>query len=139
MANQGSQHLNRQDRIYVEAYEKEKCLGRWLEAHGLTRDLCNDLPNIGYMAFHDDSPVAVIFLRLVEGRMGIIDGLCTDPKARPDIRNRAIDLLVERVMERAKELEFKKVIAWSQDAHTLERSLKHGFERMPDSMIFYKG
>jgi N-acetylglutamate synthase-like GNAT family acetyltransferase len=69
--------------------------------------------------------------------MGLIDGLCTNPDASPESRNMAIDTLVQQVLDTARKVDMKSLVAWSRDSNTLERSFRHGFERFPAVMITY--
>lgn len=119
---------------FIEAEHKDHLVS-WLEKRNLPKNLAEDLPTIGLIAFKDSLPIAVAFLRQTEGNLGIFDGLCTNPDAPAHMRHFAIDKLTAEIIDIAKDFEFTAIIAWSEDAGTLERSVKHGFRRMPQSLI----
>ena len=122
----------------VVEYKKEshlKFIENWLVAHELSVDLAKDLPRIGFLAFDNELGVAAGFLRLVESDYLILDSLITNPKAYSGSRDMAIDLVVKKLIEKAKEMQKYKIIANSTDANTLLRSKKHGFKEMPHTMI----
>lgn len=112
-----------------------KFVKSWLKLRDMDESLAEDLPQIGYMAFVGDLPVAAGFLRQVEGNAAQIDSVITDPKADPKIRNEAIDAIVERLIDFARKDGVKMILSFSIDAHTLERSKKHGFKQLPHTVI----
>lgn len=66
----------------------------------------------------------------------MLDGLVTDPEAPAPLRDKAIDLVVAKVFGIAKELGIKGLMAHTRDNNTLYRSLKFGFVRSQDALIF---
>lgn len=113
----------------------EKFVRTWLKARNLSEDLCENHPAIGLIAIHNEVPIAVGFLRQVEGGFGMFDGLCTNPKMESLVRNKAIDMLVDELIHVAKSFEMKAIIAWSVDMGTLIRAERHGFKKMNDQLI----
>lgn len=110
-------------------------LNVWLDKHGEPTVGMIDVPNSAYVAVDGDYPVAVAFLRLVEGGYGIIDGLCTNPNSSSVFRNDAIDSLVSRIITECQCLGLRKLMAYSVDAGVLLRSKKHGFSSLNHVMI----
>lgn len=86
-----------------------------------------DLPENGYIVFKGDQCVGMGFLRLVEGFYGMMDGYITDPTALPNLRNQALEEITNALIERAKELKLKKVLAFAIDPNILKRAHEHGF------------
>jgi hypothetical protein len=80
-------------------------------------------------------PVAVAFLRQSEGGVGILEGLATNPDASGSDRNNAIDCLIEMIVLAAEKLEIRYLLSYSRDKSTLERSKKHGFDVVPQTLI----
>lgn len=99
----------------------------FLERRNLPTNLVYKLPEIGCIAFLGDSPIAMGFIRGIEGDAGMFDGFITDPSQHPSIRNEALDAVMKHLIERAKEEKLSKVVGYILDAHMLSRSLKHGF------------
>jgi undecaprenyl pyrophosphate synthase len=98
----------------------------------------SDMPRIGYVIFNDHFPVAMAFLRRVEGNIAQLDGLCTNPSASSKERHEAIWLAVEEVMKACKELKIKHVMSFSTDAAIIDRSSNHGFSKHPAQVIYAK-
>lgn len=121
---------------YFDADEDLLTLNEWLKEwdHG-EMDRAN-IPAIGFMVSEDDTPIAACFLRRCEGKVGILDGLATNPAVPGPLRHVAIDAAVKMLIEEAKRCEITTLIAWTQDASTLVRGLgRHGFRKLPDTMI----
>lgn len=110
-------------------------IASWLRERGCSDDDGLDLPEIGYISFSEDVPVAVAFLRRCEGRHGILEGLVSNPYASSLERHLGIDLAVREVILCARRLKLKEIIAYSKDDGTLERSLNHGFLKLPHTLI----
>lgn len=121
----------------VEQYEEDhkEVLAEWFQARDLDSNLLNDVPLTGAVAFCYEKPVAIGFLRYVEGQYALIDGLVTDPAALPDVRDKAIDELVRHLVLMAKRSGTRRIMAHSVDKNTILRSQRHGFETLPDTMI----
>lgn len=81
-------------------------------------------------------PVAAIFLRYCEGNYALVDGLITDPAQPSHVRDKALDLLIKRIVKRAKG---RKVLAFTTDDGILERVKKLGFTHQPHSFVIWEG
>ena len=124
----------------IEEFKKEEHLEfllSWLRARNKGPEVADNLPAFGYIAYHHSRPVATAFLRQVEGNLGICEGLCTNPEASSNVRSIAIDSLIEQLIETAKAIDIKALIAWSQDKNTLERSVRHGFNKTADELLVF--
>ena len=73
-------------------------LCHWLDARSLSIWKKEHVPQIGYVALADESPIVVGFLRLLEGNSAMLDGLCSNPDASAEKRNEAIDLVVQALL-----------------------------------------
>ncbi len=111
------------------------CITSWLAHRNLRTEAAHELPEVGYVAMDKGRPIVAGFIRRVEGGWGMLDSLVTDPLAPAEIRDKAIDILVCRLFKEAKYLKIKQFLAFSRDDNTLVRSLKHGFKKLPDTVI----
>lgn len=107
----------------------------WLARHKAYLPGHDEMPAIGYMAYDGQQAIACGFLRKVEGGMGQLDGLCTNPEALPSKRHDAIDLVVNRILDEAKALGMRNLLAMSTDKSVLMRSQRHGFKSCPHTLI----
>lgn len=107
----------------------------WLSARNMDAKLASEPPEIGFIAFDDKTPVCAAFIRRVEGGIGLLENLVTNPKADSLVRHVAIDLIVERIIEEAKAIKLTGLLAYSEDNGTLKRSIGHGFRVMPHVLI----
>ena len=105
----------------------------WLLRRKLSISLADNLPRLGWIAFEDE-PVGCIFVREVEGSMGLVDGLITDLSIHPYKRHRAIEALVKHMIQECRG-RFFYLMAYSVDAGTLKRSLRHGFKELQHKVI----
>lgn len=107
----------------------------WMNKRGLSLLPKNELPSIGYMVYSNYVPVAAGFLRRCEGNISLLDSLIADPECSFEVRNACIDLLVSHLLSEAKKYDIKRVISYSVNVRTLERSKKHGFVVQPHQVI----
>lgn len=100
-------------------------------------DICmKTLPKIGYIAFLDNIPIAAGFLRRVEGNVvAQIDGLTSNPFFGSIIRHKGITLVINQLIDDAKELKLKGVYAFTLDADTLRRAESLGFRAVSHSTL----
>lgn len=116
--------------------EHAKYLREWLLFYGRDLKVLEELPEIGTLVSGEkEGPIVAAFLRQVEGNYVMLDGLIANPKIRGRSRSHAIDLAVEGVLRRAKKRKFKYVIATTKDALVIERSFRHGFQKLPHTVI----
>lgn len=103
-------------------------LAQWLTERGLDASVIDELPRIGYVAYHKGLPISAAFLRLMEGdSTSMVDSMVSDPKADAKLRDQANSLLTDRLIQEARVLGLKQVIALSIDPNTIERAKRHGF------------
>jgi len=107
----------------------------WLSARDCYLPHHSEIPKIGFVAYEGKDMVAMGFIRRVEGNYGQLDGLVSNPDMPPKLRSQAIDLVTQKIIEKAKSLKIKTLVAFTKDKNTLVRSFSHGFGQLPDTMI----
>jgi hypothetical protein len=110
-------------------------MSSWLSARNIPLWEETSVPKVGFISLKDEVPVAMGFLRLIEGRLGMIDGLLSNPAASGADRSNAIDLIVTQLIDVAKQMHLQGIISFSVDPNTLTRSHKFGFEEKKDQTI----
>ena len=116
--------------MYVKKAEAadKMYVGVMLRSQGLeAEEALRFLPETGFLAWHEGFPVAAGYLRRVEGGYGWIDSLVTDATAPGASRNEALDLITTALVEEARRLELRGIIAFTKDQNTYSRAMKHGF------------
>lgn len=93
------------------------------------------LPKVGYIAFIDNMPVAAGFLRRLEPCYAHLDTLCSNAYCGSLLRHEGIKLVVDSLIEDAKRLKLKGIVAFTKDVGTLERAKTLGFHVIPQTMI----
>lgn len=113
----------------------KECL-ELLTSRGLPSSHKESLPAFGLMVLdNDSSPIAMGYLRSIEGNMAMIDGLTTHLDKPATVRNEALDRLVSKLVKVAKVNNIKGLICFSHDINTLLRSSRHGFTLLPDQRV----
>lgn len=104
--------------------------------HDLQSVNYKSLPKIGYIALLGKQPVFAGFLRRVEGdELAQFDGFTSNPYFGSQIRNKAINEVIERLMIEAKDLKLKGIYAFTVDKSILERAIKLGFKLTSYALI----
>lgn len=93
------------------------------------------LPKIGYIAIMNGLPIAAGFLRRLEPCYAHIDTLVSNAYCGSILRHKGIAGVVEGLIEEAKHLKLKGLVAHSQDKGTLERAKSLGFHIVPETII----
>lgn len=94
-----------------------------------------EMPKIGFVVYDDKTPVSIGCLRKIEGGFAFIDGLCTNPKCAPELRNIANDLIATKLMVTAKEMGLRAIVGYTMDPNTLERAKRHGYKVLADTLF----
>lgn len=111
-------------------------ISEWLVKRGLTVPKVEQYPKVGFIVRnHREQPIAAGHLRMVEGGYAQLDGLVSNPDASPKDRNQALDLVVETLLNHAKQLGITEVISFTIDKSIEKRSTKHGFKAVPHRLI----
>jgi hypothetical protein len=95
------------------------------------------LPKLGFIAYCNSEYqyIAAGFLRMVEGNIAQIDTLVTNPAIESSIRHEALNLIVDKLLESAKELKLLGVYAFTSDYSTIKRAEETGFRVKNQSVI----
>lgn len=93
------------------------------------------LPLCGYLATDSATVVAVGFLRIVEGGYAQLDTLVTNGDLSSDMRHEGVAMVVNSLIERAKDLKLKGILAFTQDQGVLLRAAALGFKLVPQTII----
>lgn len=93
------------------------------------------LPKIGYIALLGGHPIAAGFLRRVEGGYAQIDTLTSNKNFGSLVRHQGIKLVVDTLLQDAKDLKLHGIIAFSTDDGVLSRAEQLGFKSLPHSLI----
>lgn len=104
-----------------EAFDKVK---EWAPSY-LTRE---DLPRHVWIAYHEDKPIAMAALRMSEHPMCVLDSMATCSAAPAEARNEALDFLTCAIADKAKELGYKTIFAYTTESSIITRALKHKFD-----------
>lgn len=116
-------------------YEDLDSINQWLAKRDTPPVTRHALPEIGYMAWHHNKPVAAIFLRRCEGRTGIVDSLITNPEESPEVRNFALDELIKFIIEKAPKYNITHLLGFSRDENTITRATRLGFVQSPYTVV----
>ena len=93
------------------------------------------LPKIGFMASIDGTPVAVGFLRRLEGGYAQLDTLVSNGNLSSELRHEGVSALVDSLIQAAKDLKLKGIVAHTQDQGVLKRALSLGFRVVQQAII----
>ena len=93
------------------------------------------LPKVGFITYIGDMPVAAGLLRRVEPCFAQIDTLVSNAYCGGMIRHDGIRLVVDALIEEAKRLDLKGIVAHTQDKGVLERAAALGFHVVPQTII----
>jgi hypothetical protein len=98
------------------------------------------LPKIGFIAMDDTAfgfkiPIACGFLRIVEGDFAQLDTLVSEKQASSQMRHEGISMVVNALIEEAKRLKMKGIIAFTTDLSVIARARTLGFNTMPETVI----
>lgn len=96
------------------------------------------LPKTGYIAFYGNQPIAAGFLRRVEGGIAQIDTLTSNPYFGSQIRHEGIRVVVDSLIEDAKDLKLQGIIAFTKDEGVLNRAKSIGFNVVDQTIISLK-
>lgn len=114
--------------VIIRAYKDDyDLIASWLFQRNIDLWQKSYVPKVGFVATVDEKPVAMGFIRDVEGNLCMLDGLITDPTQLPEVRNKAIDSVVKKLIDTAKELNYMGMIALTVEETVIKRSLRHNF------------
>lgn len=116
-------------------YDKPLIL-QWLADRDMSSDGWALLPRIGLIVINENGPIAIGFLRRIEGNIALMDSFITNPTTSSDIRNAALNKLGYRLIDTAKRLKFTGMMAFSTDSNTIQRAIsKANFKTLPYNLV----
>lgn len=96
------------------------------------------LPKIGYIAMMNGHPIAAGFLRRVEGGYAQLDTLTSNKFFGSQIRHEGIKKVVDALINDAKDLQLRGIIAFTRDLGILSRAEDIGFKTLEHTLIALK-
>lgn len=126
--------------MHIEKFDKShiKAILKLLSSKDMTSKMVDELPKLGYVAFHDDFLIGAGFIRMCEGSIGIFDSYITNPVAPAKLRNEGIRLITTKLMNDSKVLELKGLLVFSRDCSIIDRSLEYGFVKSDQTLLIRK-
>ena len=95
------------------------------------------LPRLGFIVYQNaGEPVCAGWLREVEGNAYLFDSLISNKDLSSEERHRGMELLWRTIIKQAKG---RYLMGTSVDKGTIQRAVAAGFDRMPHTMLEYKG
>jgi hypothetical protein len=121
----------------VKEFDEEylPIINEWLRKRKSPEVSLEELPAVGFVAGYQDNWIAAGFLLQTENGHAIIDSLASNPDFDGHSRHVAIDLVVQAIISSAKTLGLTSLLAYTVDVGTLERALRHGFAKLPHTLI----
>jgi hypothetical protein len=107
----------------------------WLQRRGMAAEALDNIPHKGRIIYYNARPIAIGFIRDVEGGFAMIDGYLADPDSDVNIRSKCLDLLTLDLFEYAKSLKLNKIFAFTVNKKTIKRALKLGFNKQKHTLI----
>lgn len=105
---------------------------------GISDITTKTLPKIGYIALLNKQPIAAGFLRKVEGGYAQLDGLTSNSFFGSEIRHIGISLVVNSLIQDAKDLNLHGIMAFTMDKSVIKRAEGLGFHSVNQSLIALK-
>lgn len=93
------------------------------------------LPKIGYIAYMGKTPIAAGFLRRLEPCFAQIDTLCSNKYYGSLVRHEGIKVVVELLLDEAKRLKLKGILALTSDNGVFKRASEIGFKPINEAAI----
>lgn len=93
------------------------------------------LPEIGFVALLKSEPVAMGFLRRIEGGYAQIDTLVTNPEFGPIDRSVSIMMVYGKILDSAKKLKIPGLIVITENDSVINRALDCGFKKIKQTLL----
>ncbi len=114
--------------VPYDSFKHREHAKRFLSNREMSKDLVDQLPKSGLVAFENDIPIAMGFLREVEGNYAMLDSYLTDPTISGELRDIALDRITDKLITIATHYNQTLLLAISEDVNTIARSIRHGFK-----------
>lgn len=96
------------------------------------------LPEYGLIATEGGIPIAMGFLRCIEGSMAMLDSYITNKNASSHQRNRALDIITGKLINIAYQNNVLKLIAFSDEPNISDRASDYGFLSRSSTLYQFK-
>lgn len=93
------------------------------------------LPKTGFMVLMNGYPISAGFLRKVEGGYAQLDTLVSNPYFGSIVRHKAIDLVVDTLIQEAKDLKLHGIIAFTTEPTIVSRAKDKGFKVIEHTLM----
>ena len=110
-----------------------KQLNHWLGKHKQAAIAQDAIPVLSFIV----PGIAIASIRLVEGNVGLVDNMVTNPYASCNARHRALEALYSHIKLKTEQLELKRLYGLSSDAGALSRAIRQGFKPVQLACLVY--
>ena len=120
--------------IGARRYKREtdfETVSNWWVLHGEVPPIEALYPQTGFIVEN----VAAGFLYRTDSAMAMIEMIIYNPQARRDIRQKALDEVIEAIILEAKALDYSILTGITNKPTVLERSKKFGFSLIENNMV----
>lgn len=100
-----------------------------LELRGMDFSFLEELPEHGLIALEQGMPVALGFIRRVEGSYAMVDSYVTNPNYSSETRHKALDRITKKLLSWCKANHISKVLSFSSDGGIISRAINNGFQK----------
>lgn len=116
----------------------EEHLRAMLKNRAMSDELVDTLPKTGFLVFESGRPIAAGFIRDCEKGIGMLDSYISSPDEDAELRNAALDMITERLIEQSELMGMTSLLAFSDTQNIIIRALQHGFVAIPHVMAIRK-
>lgn len=110
-------------RVWDREQDYEMLAG-WWKAHGWDALPCIDIPDTGFIA--NENAFACLYID-IHGRFGLLEWLVTNPDCSARESLKAINEVLDRCLETAKEVGVKRLYSVLKNENLVKLYQKHGF------------
>lgn len=99
-------------------------INSWFQAHNVPKIPVSAIPKVGFVVPY----VAAAFLYQTDGNFALIENLVTNPLKEATIRHEAIDMVVDAITNKAKDLGFHQLVFLTNEKQVMRRGERHDFD-----------
>jgi len=110
--------------MFLSKFDKTRdyeTISKWWEHHKYPILSTEFLPENGFLAIHEGTPIGAMFLFKTDSTFMHMDFPVTNPEAPSEVRHEALKLLVEGCKLLAKELGFNQIFTYSDNTNLINR------------------
>lgn len=122
--------------MQIRLVEKKdlKIIADWYKNHGQEAEQADFLSDIGFIVDN----IAAAFLYTTNSSVCWIESYISNPESNKKDRKKALDLITEAIIQKAKDLGFMAIICFIDLKTTYQRCLDYGFVPGTEKIIFTK-